>query len=771
MGRSVISVTALLAAASALQPVAVQTAQAASSVTPWKADTVPAVAETASAPIGFVLAPGVTFVPQAFSEIGFDSNPSQTFFNQKGSGFIRSGVGFNLSKVTQRMVANLYAAGSMLDYFNDSTFDESLRFAGIVKGNVTYLVQPGLTVSSGAFLDYDGQSINKNRTGGANIEFGYRDELVSSALRARFLDVQYLNNVGLVPSPLFLTSAFNYNRTDATWTGLLGNGWRVAPYAEVIAARVEYTDQPIPELVNRSADDYDAKAGVRVPISPYLSTDIGWRFNWRDTDDRRITSYYSNFFDASLTWRPSPFFFFTGSMERFIGEPSTNFAVLSDVRAYTVKATYLPVPGVTVAAAGGWQAVKDIGSDVHYHSNYANAQAAWDYNNHVQFYTALYYQNYEFDWRNLEYNEVRIMAGVRIVPDGQDLWHGESLESLFARLADSHGLAGSELTVWTGYSWFGLPDMKMVTVTGGPFFDRALEQKKNADGDIDGWRTDVRLANFAESAWPNGHHFSFGLSGFFANYQDSAHSHCMYSLTTDCAIVNIADSDHTKENNTGPFGELYVTASRNVNYYGAALDARLGEWAGGGLKDGPPAQFLSPFKVGVAARWIDRNAKLTSSDPLVFDPAQYKEELNTHYYGGFVGVEQKAALGEGWAVALDGTAGLYYTDTQYQGRFYGYTPLMGTGYVKDIGIVNASLDRGSFIGTVRVGLNRELGWSAVGLFGQGEYLSYVPSVVYNNNDLAGGAPWGIVGTQIGTRIKSNDALNFTTGVNLTVRMN
>ena len=94
---------------------------------------------------------------------------------------------------------------------------------------------------------------------------------------SRFLDVQYLNGIDLPSSPLILSSAFNYNRSEVAWTGLLGNNWRAAPYAEAGAARLDYTDQPAPALVNRSASDYHAKAGVRLTISPTLSSDVGWR--------------------------------------------------------------------------------------------------------------------------------------------------------------------------------------------------------------------------------------------------------------------------------------------------------------------------------------------------------------------------------------------------------------------------------------------------------------------------------------------------------------
>jgi hypothetical protein len=767
MGRSLISFTALFASAFALQPAAAQTA--------WVVQTGPApraasVVPESPAPIGFSLAPGATFVPQVFSEIGYDSNPSQVFFNPQGSGFIRSGVGFSLNSISPTTVANLTATGSMLDYFSDILFDEPLRFAGSAKGSVTYLVQPGVTASSGAFINYDAQSVNKNQTAGANVELSFVDALLSSVLQGRFTDVQYPDNNGLIATPVSLSSAFNYNRSEATWLGLLGSHWRIAPYAEVTAARVEYTDQPDPALVNRSAGDYDGKAGVRWSASPVLSADVGWRFNERDTDDHRVRSFNSNFFDGSLTWQPSPAFFFKAYVERTIGEPSTNFAILADVHTYSLKATYLPVPAVTVTAAGGWLAVTDIGSGVRHDAPYADARVAWDYNNHVQFYTALHYQGYEIDWQSFEFNELRMMAGVRIIPDGQDIMHGESLDSLFVRLADARRPIGSELTVSAGYSWFGLPDIKLVTIVGGPFFDQAVGQMADGDGNLNGWRTDVRLANFAQGVLPDGRVASFGISGFFANYQGTTNSHCMYSLTTDCAIVNIVDYNPNMENNTGPFGNLNVTTSRDVNYWGVALDTRLGRWLEGGLKDGP-AQELSPFKVGLAVRGIDEAARLASIDPLVGDPVKYKETVNTQYYGGYVGYERKEPLGDGWIAGIDATAGVYYTDTEYQGRYNGYTVVFPFGYVQENGFVNTSAATTSFIGTGRLDLKRDIGWGTVGVFGQGEYLSYVPRIAYNNNDQAGGPPWGIIGTQVGTHIASSDAFNFTTGLSLSMPMN
>ena len=220
--------------------------------------------------------------------------------------------------------------------------------------------------------------------------------------------------------------------------------------------------------------------------------------------------------------------------------------------------------------------------------------------------------------------------------------------------------------------------MKMVTVMSWPdpgpgsMPNQALGQQTNASS-ADGVRTDMRLDRFAEGALPDGRLLSFGLSGFYANYQSTDRTHCQVSAIADCAIVNLVDFDSTQPNSTGLLGDLHVTVRRDVDYYGTAVDVRLGGEAGGGQKDGPAAGAVSPFRVGVAMRGISETAKLTSVDPQVSIPVKYKENLDTQYYGGFVGVERDRDLGNGWSVHADATAGVFYTKVNYEGRYSGYT--------------------------------------------------------------------------------------------------
>ena len=192
--------------------------------------------------------------------------------------------------------------------------------------------------------------------------------------------------------------------------------------------------------------------------------------------------------------------------------------------------------------------VNDIGSGVHYQAPFANAEVGLAYSNHVTLYTTLQYQGYDLDWQNLAYNDVRVMAGLRLVPDGQNLLEGESLDSLFARLKDSRLPVNSEVSVSGGYSWFGPPDLKMVTLVGGPFFDQAIGQEKNGDGSLNGWRTDARFSNLAQGTLPWVAAASFGCPASSPIIKELPD--CItFTAATDCAIANIADFSSTLPNN------------------------------------------------------------------------------------------------------------------------------------------------------------------------------------------------------------------------------
>ena len=86
--------------------------------------------------------------------------------------------------------------------------------------------------------------------------------------------------------------------------------------------------------------------------------------------------------------------------------------------------------------------------------------------------------------------------------------------------------------------------------------------------------------------------------------------------------------------------------------------------------------------------------------------------------------------------------------------------------LREKGALNLDEDKATFIGSLDLTLEKALGFGSFALYGRAEYLGYVPSVAINNNDNAGGSPFGISGSQIGTELIDDHALNYSAGVKL-----
>lgn len=62
--------------------------------------------------VGIEVAPGIIITPSVFKEAGYDSNPDKQF-DEEGSPFISTGVGFALSAIGERTLVNLNATGAI----------------------------------------------------------------------------------------------------------------------------------------------------------------------------------------------------------------------------------------------------------------------------------------------------------------------------------------------------------------------------------------------------------------------------------------------------------------------------------------------------------------------------------------------------------------------------------------------------------------------------------------------------------------------------------
>lgn len=726
-----------------------------------------------TAGVGVVVMPGLIWVPNAFLEGGYDSNPDQ-LYDQEGSAFTRTGVGFALTKVSQDTLAQFTASGSWLGYAEDIQPDS--RLGGSVGTHLVHRLMPGVSLRVESLYEHDATKRVETDTAGVSSEISFAGELVSGFVRGRAVEARYdkVYQTRPVPdpsiAPLFLASAFDATKTEVSGGVIFYPNHSISPYVEGGAAVIDYTNQKLTAIVDRDAEASYVKSGFRFRVSPSLTADLGGRWNFRNTNQSDVGSYNVNGFDGALTWTPSRYFSLTASVERIIGEPTSAYGVLADMTTYELKANYVLMPGVTVTLAGEHIRAKELGNDFSYHSNVIDGLVVFEYSQHVQFYTDMRYEHFGVDWENDSFSRFKALAGIRIIPDGADL---TKQASTFAnRLDVPHLPKGADLTISSGYSMFELPGYKSTVVVGGPFFDQSLNQLTDQDGKASGGRVDMQLANFAQYAVADGQTLSFSLSGFYGHYAGSNNTYCHYTDSTDCAFVNIVDFDTNEENNTGTFGILTTKTKRDVDYYGVSIDTRLGDIITGSIKDSIPDLRYSPIKVGLSARGLNDRTVLTSSDPGVCLPVRFDDKLNTQYYGGYIGVVHQIQIVDGWSANFDGQAGLYLADTTYKGRYAGYVPVISpfVGFAGEHGSVDESKSKGAFIGALRLGLNRDLGWGMLGFYGQMEYLSYAPGVAHNTNDVAGGSPWGLQGAQSGTRIVSDDAINYTGGLSLTIKL-
>jgi hypothetical protein len=171
----------------------------------------------------------------------------------------------------------------------------------------------------------------------------------------------------------------------------------------------------------------------------------------------------------------------------------------------------------------------------------------------------------------------------------------------------------------------------------------------------------------------------------------------------------------------------------------------------------------------LAVRRLDQDSSLFSVDrgPTA-DPVTLDDNLDTTYYGGYVGFSAMKPISDRMRVRLSGETGLYYARTDYSGTYTATASLGDNSAIEQ----SLSLDDSApaFIGTLGLTVERDYGPATFALFAEAEWLSYVPRVLYNDTDLNGGVPFDIVGFQNGTELGDGSALSYTLGARVTIPM-
>lgn len=720
--------------------------------------------------LGYEVGDGIIVSPTIAIEGGHDTNPDQLFNGVESSyGLVDGGLAIGVSGSNSATKATV--RGSYVNYPDlqrDGRWDFGASFDTI------YQVHPGLFVSGGASYQRDALELTEDQSKAGYAQVDYVTEELQSFVKARAIEVKYLTEVDIAktvkPSivPFLRNKRLNAMRRELTLGALYGRNRRIGVYGEVGIADADYFDQFDESVVDRDAEEYYAVVGARLTFSPWLRADIGYRFNHRDLEDPKISSYETSYFDGSLIWAPRPNFSISAEVDRKIGEPGSAFSRVADITRFALAMHYKPSSRSLLKVQLQDERIREIGDLFTFHERSVAAEYSYDVSRAVQLYAGVLAERVSEDALENDSERYRFGAGARVrlgVPDPVAVEHGSLKDDVV--IDDVAGVAihrRGGLAVSLGYSHLDLPKIRMMSRVGGGFFDEVIGRIVDHKGDVDGYRVDAKLNDFASHTFSNGLQTNFSLTSFYSHYDGEDKSSCSFTVDEDCAFTNIVDFDEEYENNTGPFGQFEVRTKRNVDYWGVGIEARLGQHGlGGSLKDSIPSFRELPIKLGIAMRALQQDVDLFAIDVSVPDPVDYDEALDTYYWGGYIGLEHTHEFAAGLSLTLDAHAGVYYARTNYNATYEAFVPIGGSAFIIERSKLEINDESSALIAGVNVGLEKDVGWATLGVFAQAEYDSHVPFVKYNDNDEAGGVPFGLKGKTIGTSLDDESMVSYTLG--------
>jgi Putative beta-barrel porin 2 len=719
---------------------------------------------------GIPLGNGVFLSPSINSEVGLDSNPDRTF-DAASVGYGILSTSDVLAKVDNGTATTLTAKAAGEALPGTSRVDR--YSAGL--GLDTYSVLPGgFEYGLGGLYVRDTLSLTRNDTDAVYGEVRLVQPDYEVSLRGRWNGIRYVNDpqsaatLALVNPNLYLNTEFDHDRAEANIGFLTGKTRQVGFYGQAAVASVDYTGQHVPGVVNRDALDIWGLSGFRIAISPVLSADLGWRFNMRELrDDPKVGSYASNYFDAKVIFAPSPRFSMVFDVDRTIGESSTSYGRLSDIVSYRLATNYRLTDRLGLSVSMAQERQDSIADTVVTNLRKLDASLSYDVSQAITAYLTGAFEHTREEVSDQVYDRAKIGLGVNWRLDQPNAALGSTKVGFLPGDPQFADRRLAKLSI--GASLLVLPQTAFTMITDA-LFNVETGRATDHDGRLGGARLDLDLPAVAGMTLSDGRSLLFGVDGFYGRYAGTQTTACKFTTTRDCTFVNL--KDYAGENNVGPFGDLVTKTYRGADYWGVGLDARIGRPQQlGCLKDDVPREsaFL-PLRMGLSLRGLQQETNLHSVDLSVPDPIDYKDRLDTYYYGAVVGYDPKIRFGQDTTLALNAELGLYYADTLFGADYLAFYPAGGAVYVVDKGHASDRDHRLAAMASLEAELKQQYNWGWLGLTASGEYISYVPKVRYNSQDLDGGVPFDLDGPNKGTSLDGGAAFSYTLGTRATISL-
>lgn len=341
-------------------------------------------------------------------------------------------------------------------------------------------------------------------------------------------------------------------------------------------------------------------------------------------------------------------------------------------------------------------------------------------------------------------------------------------------------VGNATLSIGSGTAILTLPDVAsmMVHRNGLNQVDQRFKLSEDFDREI-GWNVNGTLTI------PQGTGTALLIAGFSAHI-DGKHSETCVAQTGQqvCNLEPLVDVPGIRQEagSDGPGYEMYSYAERDVHQWGVSTEMK--QWLTpsiSGATQAPPQRY---FSLGLDVRGIDQDIEVdfTSNSPTFPNGlVTYDEDLDARYYGAYVayGGEMPTlpfgGLWKAWGLKskfrLQG--GVYYATADYSGTLVDRAPpfptlssLLGANPASALTL---SEDEIAFIGRLTLETSKRINRrTTLYLTSDYEYYSWVPEMLYNQQDVYPAFPAMNLGEQVGTIIDSDDAFSFRSSLRLTI---
>lgn len=256
----------------------------------------------------------------------------------------------------------------------------------------------------------------------------------------------------------------------------------------------------------------------------------------------------------------------------------------------------------------------------------------------------------------------------------------------------------------------------------------------------------------------------FALLGSASHVSIDYAEQCVSTAPNYCAVNNLFDlrgDDQTLDSGRG--GQALSETDRSISQ----LDLRA-EWRSPDLAGDGDQALSARFALGVSAQTLDQTAdidgRITLADGTTRATFDYDEEITTRYFGGYVGLDLAHRAPGGWLFEFGGRGGVSAAHTDYDGVYTAASDLVGIyNYVQRRRLEDSGA---AFLGEVETSIGRDFGGWTFALYGRGSYISRVPVVRYNNDDVD-----DVRGDQQGAELDFTSALGAEVGARIVLPLN